>query len=426
MEGRGFKSRQPDLKSGACLSAVAPKSEGGRSRVRVPLPRLNKICYTQASMAFHRIGLFFVILSIFIAPIARATDYSSTNFIIRDPVISVGGNLATSTSFQLFSSEGQTVAGENSSASFIQRSGFLYFPAPSSGSSPSPSPSPSESTANPGDTTRGPGGGAPATPPSVVTVPIVVPTSTEDEIPPTATVTFRGYGAPSSRVNVLQDGTFVGRTDSNTDGTFSVTISDVPAGEHTFSLYNIDNEERHSTSVEVTLNLAAGTTEVTRLAIPPTMSVDRAEADVGVPIILRGSTVPNSRIQIRLMFSGTPIFFQGTAGATGAYTFTIPTTARNPGTYLLQTQMAISSLGITSGLSDALNLLISSPQTRLRADLNVSGRVGSDDFDVLVLWYHERAAGRTPVNQPAQNPDINRDNQITLVDFSIMAFYWTG
>ena len=178
--------------------------------------------------------------------------------------------------------------------------------------------------------------------------------------------------------------------------------------------------------MEVTLNLAAGTTEVTRLAIPPTMSVDRAEADVGVPIILRGSTVPNSRIQIRLMFSGTPIFSRGRQAPLEPIRLPFRPQLVIQGRIFCRHKWQFHHWGLPAVWSDALNLLISSPQTRLRADLNVSGRVGSDDFDVLVLWYHERAAGRTPVNQPAQNPDINRDNQITLVDFSIMAFYWTG
>ncbi len=60
-------------------------------------------------------------------PIASADDYTSTNFISRNPVFSVFGNRATSTSFEQFNAGGQTITGISSSASFELRSGFLYF-----------------------------------------------------------------------------------------------------------------------------------------------------------------------------------------------------------------------------------------------------------------------------------------------------------
>ena len=63
---------------------------------------------------------------------AGATDYRSTNFIIRDPIITVHSGRSTSSNFQLYSSSGGFVLGQNSSASFIARSGFLYYPVVSS------------------------------------------------------------------------------------------------------------------------------------------------------------------------------------------------------------------------------------------------------------------------------------------------------
>ncbi len=58
----------------------------------------------------------------------KAADYSSSNFILRDPVITVGGGRSISTSFEYFSSMGQTITGESTSSTFITKSGFLYFP----------------------------------------------------------------------------------------------------------------------------------------------------------------------------------------------------------------------------------------------------------------------------------------------------------
>lgn len=59
--------------------------------------------------------------------IASASDLTSTNFIIRDPVIGTGGGYASSGTFQMFQSLDDSVIGASSSATFLGRLGFLYF-----------------------------------------------------------------------------------------------------------------------------------------------------------------------------------------------------------------------------------------------------------------------------------------------------------
>ena len=62
------------------------------------------------------------------ASLLQAEEYSSSSFILRDPVITIEGGRATSGSFEFFSSSGQVSQGQNTSTNFISRSGFLYFP----------------------------------------------------------------------------------------------------------------------------------------------------------------------------------------------------------------------------------------------------------------------------------------------------------
>ncbi len=57
----------------------------------------------------------------------RADDFSSTNFILRAPILSDFGANSTSTNFENFSAGGQISVGESTSTNFIVRSGFLYF-----------------------------------------------------------------------------------------------------------------------------------------------------------------------------------------------------------------------------------------------------------------------------------------------------------
>lgn len=73
---------------------------------------------------------FFLCVLIFALwiPFGFASDLTSTNFIIRDPVIGTGGGYATSGTFQLFQSLDESVIGVGSSGTFIGHYGFLYFP----------------------------------------------------------------------------------------------------------------------------------------------------------------------------------------------------------------------------------------------------------------------------------------------------------
>ena len=55
-------------------------------------------------------------------------DFTSPNFILENPVNIIGGDQVSSPSFQYFGSTGQLINGENTSTSFVQNAGFLYFP----------------------------------------------------------------------------------------------------------------------------------------------------------------------------------------------------------------------------------------------------------------------------------------------------------
>lgn len=61
-------------------------------------------------------------------PMADASDLTSSSFIIRDPVIGVGGGYGTSASFGLYGSGDTITIGRGTSASFEGRAGFLWYP----------------------------------------------------------------------------------------------------------------------------------------------------------------------------------------------------------------------------------------------------------------------------------------------------------
>ncbi len=57
----------------------------------------------------------------------RAEDATSTNFILRAPILDDFGGRSTSTGFESFNAGGQISTGESTSTNFILRAGFLYF-----------------------------------------------------------------------------------------------------------------------------------------------------------------------------------------------------------------------------------------------------------------------------------------------------------
>jgi hypothetical protein len=136
-----------------------------------------------------------------------ATDYTSTNFILRDPVITSGGGRATSTSFELISSLRQTIIGENTSTSFIYKAGFLYFPVPVAAVTPSPSP---------------PEGGGAGT-----GVAVGLPQ-----------VNFLGKTNSADTIFLLKDAQIVGSVKATPSGKFFIRHTRFNPGSFIFSLYS--------------------------------------------------------------------------------------------------------------------------------------------------------------------------------------------
>ena len=59
---------------------------------------------------------------------ARATDYTSTNFKVKDPVIAPGGGFGTSTNFRLNDTQGQIGISKSTSTNFGILAGYQYYP----------------------------------------------------------------------------------------------------------------------------------------------------------------------------------------------------------------------------------------------------------------------------------------------------------
>lgn len=78
----------------------------------------------------RKIKIIFLSIIVAITPtfFLYASDATSTNFIVRDLSLGVGGGYGSSASFKLFGYGDLTTTGEGSSANFKDRLGFMYYP----------------------------------------------------------------------------------------------------------------------------------------------------------------------------------------------------------------------------------------------------------------------------------------------------------
>ena len=99
-------------------------------------------------MDTSRYLLIFIVMSILVFNVAKATEFISTNYQVLDPVQFPGG-FSSSANFRLFNAIAQISIGTSTSGTYEVRSGFLYFPAPTPAPSPAPSPTPTPTPAPP-------------------------------------------------------------------------------------------------------------------------------------------------------------------------------------------------------------------------------------------------------------------------------------
>lgn len=86
--------------------------------------KIKKLNILKTTLYFFYISFIFL----YFFSNGHAVDLTSTNFIVRDPIIGTGGDYGTSSSFKLYSAGNTLLSGVGSSATYIGHYGFLYYP----------------------------------------------------------------------------------------------------------------------------------------------------------------------------------------------------------------------------------------------------------------------------------------------------------
>jgi len=315
--------------------------------------------------------------------VVLATDYTNSNFILRNPAITVSGGRSTTTNFEFYSATGQTAPGQSSNTSFTYQAGFLYFDVEEE-----------ETSASGGG---GGGGGS-------------------------GSVTFSGKAYPNSQVFLLKDSQIAQTTLADQDANFTVDTRVAP-GDYIFSLYAKDYTGKSSRLISFYVkNVLGKDTAINNILIPPTISKDKREVKKGDTINIFGQSLGNAIIKINIETPTGSFSVNANSDNLGKYSYVLDTDLLALGEYRAESQVsfggvtAISAfVKFTVGNENILEADTVCPQI---ADFNNDCAVNLIDFSILIYWFDKP-------NVPAEL-DLSPDGRADLVDFSIMAYYWTG
>ncbi len=237
-------------------------------------------------------------------------------------------------------------------------------------------------------------------------------------------VTIEGQGAPGSTLVILKDGAIEREVPISVLGTFSERFTGLPRGTYTWSLYQKDTRGLRSSTYTSTIYLVSQTNNmITPVYMSPTIRAS-SSVSIGAPLEVSGSALALTPVQVLMnkqgnVVTGKIITGSTTANGNGSWSVTLPTTGLDRGTYEVKAVSVLSGGKDRSLMSPIVYVGVgesAQPNLGNRSDLNRDNKVNLVDFSILLFNWR----GTDPVS------DINQDGVVNLTDFSIMLSNWTG
>lgn len=252
--------------------------------------------------------------------------------------------------------------------------------------------------------------------------------------PPSSILVLKGRTSPEAILTILKDGQiFIIGQKADALGNFEMRIFDISAGVHTFSFMAMDREGRESIAFSITFTLSEGmTTTISGILLPPTIELYKGS-------LIKGETAPQSEVSIHFTAEGKEEIIKKIKAKTdGTWSYELAEANPEEKTRYLIKVSAVSADGLVSIFSLSQNFYFEGvlapvapgvpeipevPEVpeipkipKIPADLNGDERVNLVDFSILLYWWGEYDI----------KVDLNKDGTVGLVDFSIMMYYWTG
>ncbi len=238
---------------------------------------------------------------------------------------------------------------------------------------------------------------------------------------------FKGLAYPGSTISLLKNGIVVAEIPANPDGTFDIRVRDLTSGTYSFGIRAYDKNGLQSKTLTFTIYVSSSVATIAEgIFLPPTITSDKVEVMKGDTISFSGSSSADS--EVRLSFSSkTELLKRTRSDSTGAWFFELDSSLLDVGDYEAKAKsIKTNSL---SPYSDALVFRVGDTNRprpknsflsgfRKKCDLNNDNRVNLLDFSIMAFWY-KRLTFPPKV-------DLNTDKKVNLTDLSILAFCWTG
>ena len=244
-----------------------------------------------------------------------------------------------------------------------------------------------------------------------------------------AQVVLSGRAYPRSTVTILKDAQVVATTVADIDARFQVNVTGLSSGSYIFSLYSEDSRGFRSSLLTFPVSLTKGIlAKVENIFLAPTIAADKSSVKKGEPIALFGQSTPSSEITLEIN-SNEQIFVKANADNGGVYLHNFDTSVLEFGQHHAKSRSAYAAA--ISSQSNAVPFTVGNETVLAplgaacpaKADLNDDCRVSLVDFSIAAFWYN-RTLNATFA--PREQKKLNGDGKINITDFSIMAFYWTG
>jgi len=230
---------------------------------------------------------------------------------------------------------------------------------------------------------------------------------------------------PLSTITLLENGQVVATTQAGPDARFEIDVSNMAPGSYNFGVWAEDPQGGRSITQTFSVSLTDGaTTIVSGIFFSPTISADKRQVKRGDVLTLLGYGPPATTITV-VINSANEILQQVTSTDSGEWTYALNTEELEYGDHTAHA-WAVAGGSVTPD-SDTLSFTVGtstvaapalSPSTHKIGDLNGDERVNLVDFSILAYWYGKP-------NPPAAYL-LDGKPSVDLADFSILAYYWTG
>lgn len=233
-----------------------------------------------------------------------------------------------------------------------------------------------------------------------------------------------GYGSPGMFVSFAEGATPIGSTTANDIGRFAQVFPGMAETTHTITItgYDIHNRTIPPTIVEV-FTKAYELTTVSDIILPPTIELSTNQISPGETIEIFGRGTPDYKTMI---FTEPPLnSFEVDVDEFGEYQYTFSDTENlELGDHRIYALLQ-NLIGSQSLFSNTLFFRVTSGQEEpgeepvcniTRGDINCDESVDLVDFSILLFYWGSNES----------LADINNDGTVNLVDFSVMMFYWQG